>query len=86
MKVKELIEALQKFDPEMQVLSNEVYLDCEYNDAYRALNNTLPAIDMEVMEAQSNRKPGDKCNEDYIEYDFDAWDDVIDKCNVLIIG
>lgn len=94
MKVKELIQKLETFDPELDIIIEpgiDPY-DGEYGiyNAYDVINGNISPITFTYAEAQSNRQsveddPDDDDN-DYIQYDYDWIKDPIDRKKVLVIS
>jgi hypothetical protein len=81
--VKDLIERLSKYHPDMQVV---LETDDLAQLAYDAVHNSLPSILVSPTEAQSSRDEGDSFAEMYIEYDFDFYEDPVDKKTVLMLS
>jgi hypothetical protein len=91
MKVKDLIQKLQKVDPELDIIIEPGIdiSDAEYNpySAYEVLFGYISPITFRFSEAQSSRESaGDSLEEDDIECSYDAYDDPVDKKRVLVIS
>ena len=88
--VKQLINKLCQYDENLLVII-EPSMDCDEQDigdqqACNILTGETEDILLRIDQAQSSRDEGDPLDADYIEYGFNAWEDPVDKRDVLVIS